>query len=97
MKREMTIEELKKELAELTTKKKCIEEQIEKKKQDVEERRMAQLALDKEKRKKEMDEAYDNYCTLVNAYIRDYGNYSVTTTNSTYTNDSLNNPWAWWL
>ena len=96
-KKEMTIEELEKELAEVTSKKQLITEQLEKKKQDEEDRRVAQLALDKEKRKKEVDEAYENYITLADAYARDYGSCSTVTSNTYSLNSILNDPWAWWL
>ena len=96
-KKEMTIEELEKECARITLEKERIEETLKKKKQDEEDRRVAQLALDKEQRKKEVDEAYNNYCTLVNAYVRDYGSYSMTTTNTVDSSSYFHNPWAWWL
>lgn len=94
-KREMTIEELEKEYAKITEERQNIEKALKQKKQEEEDRKVVQLALEKEKRKKEVDEAFDNYRTLINAYLRDYGSYSTTTS----TSDSsylLNNPWAWW-
>lgn len=96
-KREMTIEELEKEYAKITEERQNIEKTLKQKKQDEEEHRIAQLALEKEKRKKEVDEALNNYHTLVNAYIRDYGSYSTTTSVTTDSNYLLNNPWAWWM
>ena len=97
IKGEMTIEELEKEYVKITEKRQNIEKVLKQKKQDEEDRRVAQLVVDKEKRKKEVDEAYDNYCTLVNAYIRDYGSYSTVTSNSIDSKYLLNNPWAWWF
>lgn len=56
-----------------------------------EERRKAQLALEKETRKKEVDDALENCRTLVNAYIKDYGSYRTITT-------SHNFPFnTWWF
>ena len=97
VKREMTIEELEKEYVKITEERQNIERALKQKKQDEEDRRVTQLALDKEKRKKELDEAYENYIALANAYARDYGSYSIVTSNTLSSNSLLHDPWAWWL
>lgn len=95
-KREMTIEELEKEYAKITEERLNIEKILKQKKQEEEDRKVAQLTLEKERRKKEVDEALDNYRTLANAYIRDYGSYSTITTSSDSTH-LLDNLWPWWV
>lgn len=94
--KEMTIEELETLYNKMTEEQKSLKEELKKRKQEEEDRRVAQLALDKEKRKKEVDEAFDNYRTLINAYIRDYGSY-VTITSTSDSKYLLDNPWAWWM
>ena len=96
-KREMTIEELEKEYAEITKEYQLIEEELKKKKQEEKDRKTAQLAADQEKRKKEVDEAFEKYYTLIKEYIRDYGSYSTMTSNTVDSKYLLGNPWAWWL
>lgn len=66
--REATLEELEAEYAHLA-------EKIKQKKQDEAERKKAELALQKEERKKELDGAKARYYELLNAYIRDYHSY----------------------
>jgi hypothetical protein len=76
--KEKTLEELKVEV-ELAQKAYAdalrVEEQ---KKKTAEEKRMAKLAVEKEKRKKEVDDAIDNAIELIKKYIKDYGSFSVT-------------------
>lgn len=44
-----------------------------------EKRRQAEkLAEEKSARRKEVDEAYERYCELEKAYVKDYGRYHVT-------------------
>ena len=66
--REATLEELEAEYAHL-------KEKIKQKKQDEAERKRAELALEKEARKKEVDAARDHYYALLQAYISDYHSY----------------------
>lgn len=82
-KKEFTIKELEKQYAVMSKKCKALDEQIKQKKQDEEDRRQAELAHNKEIRKKEVDDAYDNYSNLLRAYIKDYGSYSTTRTDNT--------------
>jgi DNA repair exonuclease SbcCD ATPase subunit len=95
-KREMTIEELEEKYAKITEECQNIEKILRQKKQEEKDRRIAQLALEKERRKKEVDEALDNYRTLAGAYIHDYGSYSTITTSSN-SNHLLDNLWPWWI
>jgi len=66
-----------KEYSDLHDYARCVLACDEKQKKEAEERKKAQLLLDQETRKKELDEAYDNYHTLLTAYIKDYGTYEV--------------------
>jgi antirestriction protein len=87
-KKDYTIEELRKMYADSLKESKTIGEMLRQKEKDEEDRKKAQLALEKETRKKEVDEALENFRNLVNAYIKDYG---------TYDTASLirNFPWSW--
>ena len=78
-KREMTIEELEAQYDEANRHRKILGEKIKMKKREEEERRVAQLALDKKKRKEEVDKACEQFLKLKRAYMRDYGSYTYTT------------------
>ena len=78
-KKELTIEELKKLHHDLLNETNTVGVLLKQKVQEEEDRKKAQLALEKETRKKEVDEAFDNYSKLLKAYIKDYGVYSSTT------------------
>lgn len=56
----------------------CILSCEEKKKIEEEERKKAELARVKEIRKKEIEDAANNYQKLLKAYIKDYGAISIT-------------------
>lgn len=79
-KKEYTIEELEAQYKLAEEKRNALKEQIEQKKREEEELREAKLAKEKDARKKEIDEAFKEYKTLLKAYIDDYGVYSFTTT-----------------
>jgi lipid II:glycine glycyltransferase (peptidoglycan interpeptide bridge formation enzyme) len=96
-KKEMTIEELETLYNRVTKERQHLKEELNKRKQEEETLRLAQLELDKEKRKKELGEAYENYIALASAYARDYVNDSITTTNTFSLNSLLNDPWTWWF
>ena len=55
-----------------------LSEQLIKAKQEEEDKKKAQRALEMETRKKEVDDAYETYNILLKAYIKDYGSYSAT-------------------
>ena len=73
---ELTVEEMEKQYAEMLEQCGNLCEQIKQKKQDEADRRKAELVLQKESRKKEVDEALKNYNELLKAYLADYGTYS---------------------
>ena len=77
-KREKTIEELELEYKKAEEKQLALKILIEKKKQEENERIEAQLALEKETRKNEVDNAIAKCKDLIKAYMRDYGIYSFT-------------------
>ena len=64
-KKDFTIEELEQKYAQMSEECKAIGEQIAAKKKEEKERREAELALAKELRKKEVDEAFENYNNLL--------------------------------
>ena len=82
-----TIEELKQQYQKLG-------QEIRQREQDEEDRRKAQLALEKETRKKEVDEALEHYTKLAKEFIKDFGSYSYKTESST---DHSLSPWFWWF
>lgn len=71
----MSMEELIAEYNEANKKSKELEKLIEKRRKEEDEKHKAQLALEKESRKKALDEAFDNYRKLLDAYVRDYHTY----------------------
>jgi glucose-6-phosphate isomerase len=78
-KKEYTIEELEAQYKLAEEKRNALKQQIEQKKKEEEELREAKLVLEKDTRKKEVDEALEKYKKLLKAYIDDYGIYSCTT------------------
>lgn len=78
-KKDLTIEELKQACEEAKQKFETLSEQLQKAQQEEEEKREAQLALEKEARKTEVDEAFNNYVKLLKTYIKDYGPYKIVT------------------
>jgi hypothetical protein len=92
-KRELTIEELEKQLADVNETRKFLSETLAKKKKAEKEKKEAQLALEKENRKKEVDEAYETYRILVNNYVRDYGSYSTVTNGDDLMTGLFSRPW----
>ena len=77
-KKDFTIEELKKMYEDSLKESNALGEMLRQKEKDEEDRKKAQLALEKENRKKEVDEAFENYTKLLKAYIKDYGSYHTT-------------------
>lgn len=67
---ELTLEEL---MAEYE----MLGEKIKQKKQDDENRKKAELELNKQKRKKEVDDAGELFYKLLRDYIKDYGAYEI--------------------
>ena len=77
-KKEYTMEELEAQYQLAEEKANALKEQIEQKKKEEKELREAQLALEKDARKKEVDDALEAYTTLLRAYMKDYGVYAYT-------------------
>lgn len=75
-KKDLTIEELAQQCEEAKKNLEALNEQLKKAQQDEEDRKKAQLALEKETRKKEVDDAIGFAHDLLTAYIKDYGSYS---------------------
>ena len=75
-KRELTLDELKKQLSKIGEEYSNLNEIIKKREVEEEDRKKAKLALEKENRKKEVDDALKIYQDLLNAYLKDYGSYS---------------------
>ena len=75
----------------------CILSCEEKKKIEERKRKKAELALEKEMRTKEVDDAWTNYVTLLKAYVKDYGSYSMSTGDSDDTLLSVGKMMPWWF
>lgn len=95
-KKDINIEELKKQCNEAEQNFKTLNEQLNQAIREEEDRKKAELALEKEKRKKKVDDAIKNAKSLLNAYIKDYGSYS-----DIYELDDYGflpkSPIAWWF
>lgn len=91
----VNIEELKKQCNEAEQNFKTLNEQLNQAIREEEDRKKAELALEKEKRKKEVDDAIKNAKNLLNAYVKDYGSYS-----DIYELDDyglFKSPISWWF
>lgn len=77
-KKEYTIEELEAQYKKTEESQKALKAQIDQKKREEKELREAKLALEKDARKAELDEALKKYKRLLRAYMNDYGIYSYT-------------------
>lgn len=75
-KKELTIAELEEAVKNAKETYELLSDQLATAIREEEDRRMAQLALDKESRKQEVDEAIENMQNLLEAYVEDYGQYS---------------------
>ena len=73
----------------------CILSCEDKKKREEEKRKKEELALAKAVRKKEVDDALENYNKLLKAYIKDYGAYSLTTDRDDHV--TMNRLLPWWF
>lgn len=94
-KKEYTIEELEAQYKLAEEKRNALKQQIEQKKKEEEELREAQLAKEKDTRKKEVDEAIAKCKELVKAYMHDYGVYSFTSTDDDAIFNSRFWNWVW--
>jgi chromosome segregation ATPase len=75
-KKDFTIEDMRRQCEEAKKNFETLNEQLKKAEQEEEERKRAQLALEQEARKKEVDDAIENVKDLVAAYVEDYGSYT---------------------
>ena len=94
-KKEYTIEELEAQYKLAEEKQKALKQQIDQKKKEEEELREAELALQQDARKKEVDEAISNCKELIKAYMHDYGLYSFTSTDDDAIFNSRFWNWIW--
>lgn len=77
-KREMTIEELEKQVSEMKEQYEDLNKKLKQKKQDEENRKKAQLAAEKDTRYKEIEEVSKHLNQLIADYTKDYGRFSFT-------------------
>ena len=75
-KKKINTEELSKQYEEAKKNLEILGAQLKQAQQEEEDRKKAQLALEKEARRKEVDEAYEKYRTLLDAYVKDYQVYT---------------------
>ena len=74
--KDFSVEELKKQCEEAKKNFETLNEQLNKAIQKEEEEKKTQLALEKEARKKEVEEAIEHTENLIRAYTKDYGTFS---------------------
>ena len=77
-KREMTIEELEKQVSEMKEQYDDLNKKLKQKKQDEADRKKAQLEAEKNTRYKEIEEASKHLNQLISDYTKDYGRFSFT-------------------
>lgn len=77
-KREMTIEELEKQVSEMKEQYDDLNKKLKQKKQDEADRKKAQLAAEKDTRYKEIEEVSKHLNQLISDYTKDYGRFSFT-------------------
>lgn len=75
IKREKTLEELKKEYEDVQSTYNTLKETIKKKEAEENERKKAQLTFEKENRREVIEEKQNELIALVHKYIEDYGSY----------------------
>lgn len=89
-KKEYTLEELEAQYKKIEESQKVLKAQIDQKKKEEKELREAKLAMEKDARKAELDDAFKNYKKLLKAYINDYGIYSCTITDDIFSSKFWN-------
>ena len=77
-KREMTIEELEKQVSEMKEQYEELNKKLKQKKQDEADRKKAQLEAEKNTRYKEIEEVSKHLNQLISDYTKDYGRFSFT-------------------
>ena len=81
-KREMTIEELEKQVSEMKEQYEDLNKKLKQKKQDEADRKKAQLEAEKNTRYKEIEEVSKHLNQLISDYTKDYGRFSFCYTSS---------------
>lgn len=94
-KKEYTIEELQIQCEEAKKNFENLQKLIEEKEREEEELREAKLALEKDARKAEVDQAIVKCKTLIKAYMHDYGVYSFTSSGDDEIFNSRFWNWIW--
>ena len=87
-KREMTIEELEKQVSEMKEQYEDLNKKLKQKKQDEADRKKAQLEAEKNTRYKEIEEVSKHLNQLISDYTKDYGRFSFT---RSYSNNDYSN------
>ena len=77
-KREMTIDELEKQVSEMKEQYEDLNKKLKQKKQDEADRKKAQLEAEKNTRYKEIEEVSKHLNQLISDYTKDYGRFSFT-------------------
>ena len=75
--KEMTLKELEMEHAKMLAECEKVRQKIEQKQKEEDDRKKAQLGLEKEKRQKAIEEKEKELISLVRDYIKDYGSYGM--------------------
>ena len=96
-KKDFTIEELTKQCEEAKKNFETLNNQLKQAIQEEADRKKAQLALEKQNRKKEIDDAFENCSKLLENYIKDYGSYSLPTITNDFYQSIFGKSWPWWL
>lgn len=95
-KKEINIEELEKACEEAKVNFETLSEQLKKAHQEEEDRRKAELALVKEARKKEVEDAANNYQKLLKAFLKDYGAIALTNNPDNWISIMEDKLFRWW-
>lgn len=87
--KKFSIEELEQQCLEAEKNFKTLHEQLAQARKEEEEVKQAKLKEEKEIRRKELDEAFERFNKLRNAFVRDYGWYSTSSSESFKDIDSI--------
>lgn len=88
-KKDLTVEELRKMYEDALKESNTLGEMLKQKEKDEADKKKAQLALEKETRRAEVDAAFNAYSELLNKYIEDYGSYITTAKNDEWMFDKF--------
>lgn len=87
--KKLNIEELEFECRRAEEELKTLHERLDKAKKEEEKTRQEKLRAEKESRQRELDEAFEKWNKLRNAFVKDYGYYSTSTSESFKDIDSI--------